>query len=144
MRRWFSSVDGISPQCSTRSTIATGSVDLGTLILATAPLELEKLSVKEKRADVELTPDRNSYVVRDMPAAKGGSALDVLKSVPAVDVDIDKVVSLSSIPSTRPRAGNDRGSAVLPDVGTIPYGARAAAQRELDVRDAGLRKRRST
>ncbi|CAN5417655.1 TonB-dependent receptor [soil metagenome] len=48
----------------------------------------------EKRQDVQLAPDRNTYVVRDMPTAKGGTALDVLRTVPAVDVDIDNVVSL--------------------------------------------------
>ena len=43
---------------------------------------------------MQLAPDRNTYVVRDMPTTKGGNALDVLRNVPAVDVDIDNIVSL--------------------------------------------------
>src|SRR5207253_8154100 len=33
-------------------------------------------------------------VVKDMPTTRGGNALDVLKNVPSVDVDIDNIVSL--------------------------------------------------
>lgn len=47
-----------------------------------------------KREAVQLAPDRNAYVVRDMPTTRGGSAIDVLRNVPSVDVDIDNVVSL--------------------------------------------------
>jgi hypothetical protein len=50
--------------------------------------------VTGQKRDVELAPDRNTYVVRDMPTTRGGTALDVLRNVPAVDVDIDNVVSL--------------------------------------------------
>jgi outer membrane cobalamin receptor len=80
----------------TRASLAVGtsSVDLGTISLAAAPFELKSVAVTEKRADVQLAPDRNTYVVRDIPTAKGGSALDVLRTVPSVDVDIDNVVSL--------------------------------------------------
>ncbi len=67
---------------------------VGTVSLVAAPLELQSVAVTETRPDIQLAPDRNTYVVRDMPAAKGGSALDVLRTVPAVDVDIDNVVSL--------------------------------------------------
>ena len=85
---------GFKPAEVASVTVGSASVDVGTIVLITAPLELEKVAVREKRADVELTPDRNTYVVRDMPTAKGGTALDVLRSVPAIDVDIDNVVSL--------------------------------------------------
>ena len=43
---------------------------------------------------MQLAPDRNTYVVRDMPTTRGGTALDVLRNVPSVDVDIDNIVSL--------------------------------------------------
>jgi hypothetical protein len=68
--------------------------DVGTVALTAVALEMEAVVVREERSDVQLAPDRNSYVVRDMPTTKGGSALDVLRNVPAVDVDIDNVVSL--------------------------------------------------
>ncbi|MEP6731295.1 MAG: TonB-dependent receptor [bacterium] len=85
---------GFTPWDGPSVIVAASSVDVGTVALTAAPLELQSVAVTDKRADVQLAPDRNTYVVRDMPAAKGGSALDVLRSVPAVDVDIDNVVSL--------------------------------------------------
>jgi hypothetical protein len=88
--RWL----GYSPRDLASVSIASAGVDVGTIALTAAPLELQSVAVTEKRPDVQLAPDRNTYVVRDMPAAKGGTALDVLRTVPAVDVDIDNVVSL--------------------------------------------------
>lgn len=85
---------GYKPWDNPSVVVASGSVDLGTIRLVSAPLELESVAVTGKRPDIQLAPDRNTYVVRDMPTAKGGNALDVLRTVPAVDVDIDNVVSL--------------------------------------------------
>src|SRR6267143_282104 len=73
---------------------ASPSVDVGTVTLTAAVVVLQPLQVTGQRQDVELAPDRNIYVVRDMPTTRGGTALDVLRNVPAVDVDIDNVVSL--------------------------------------------------
>jgi len=70
------------------------SVDLGTVALAVSPIQLQSIIVRGQQQSVELAPDRNIYVVRDMPTTRGGTALDVLRNVPAVDVDIDNVVSL--------------------------------------------------
>jgi outer membrane cobalamin receptor len=88
--RWL----GYTPWDRASVAIAAASVDLGTVALVAAPHALESVAVTEKRQEVQLAPDRNTYVVRDMPTAKGGSALDVLRTVPAVEVDIDNVVSL--------------------------------------------------
>ncbi len=73
---------------------ATPSVDVGTVTLTAAVVVLQPLQVTGQKQDVELAPDRNIYVVRDMPTPRGGTALDVLRNVPAVDVDIDNIVSL--------------------------------------------------
>ena len=73
---------------------ASGAVDLGNIALTAAPRELQAVVVNERKQDVQFAPDRNIYVVTDMPTTRGGSALDVLRNVPAVDVDIDNVVSL--------------------------------------------------
>jgi hypothetical protein len=73
---------------------ASPSVDLGTVTLTAAAVVLQPLQITGQKQDVELAPDRNIYVVRDMPTTRGGTALDVLRNVPAVDVDIDNVVSL--------------------------------------------------
>jgi hypothetical protein len=69
-------------------------VDVGTVTLTASPVQLQPLAVTGQQSDVQLNPDRNTYVVRDMPTTRGGTALDVLRNVPAVDVDIDNVVSL--------------------------------------------------
>jgi len=70
------------------------SADVGAVTLTPAPIELQSIVIQGQKHDVELAPDRITYVVRDMPTTRGGTALDVLRNVPAVDVDIDNVVSL--------------------------------------------------
>jgi outer membrane cobalamin receptor len=85
---------GYKPWDSTSVTLASSSADIGTVALTAVALQLESITVTQTRQEVQLAPDRTTYVVRDMPAAKGGSALDVLRTVPAIDVDIDNVVSL--------------------------------------------------
>ena len=73
---------------------ASQTIDLGTVYLNMAPVRLQSLSVIGQKQDVQLAPDRNTYVVHDMPTTRGGTALDVLRNVPSVDVDIDNIVSL--------------------------------------------------
>lgn len=73
---------------------ARPTVDVGNIALTAAVVQLEEQAVTARREDVQLSPDRTSYVVRDMPTTKGGTALDVLRNVPSVDVDIDNIVSL--------------------------------------------------
>lgn len=68
--------------------------DVGTVTLTANPLELGAVDVTGKRQDVQFAPDRNTYVVRDMPTTRGGTALDVLRNIPSLDVDIDNIVSL--------------------------------------------------
>jgi outer membrane receptor for ferrienterochelin and colicin len=70
------------------------SVDVGTVTLTPSPVELRPVQVTGQKQDVQLAPDRTTYVVRDLPTTRSGTALDVLRTVPAVDVDIDNVVSL--------------------------------------------------
>ncbi|HXF25168.1 MAG TPA: TonB-dependent receptor [Gemmatimonadaceae bacterium] len=69
-------------------------VDVGTVALTAVAVALQAQSVTAQRDEVQLQPDRTTYVVRDMPTTKGGTALDVLRNVPSVDVDIDNNVSL--------------------------------------------------
>lgn len=70
------------------------AVDMGTVPLTAVAVELQALEVTGQRQDIQLAPDRSTYVVRDMPTTRGGTALDVLRNVPSVDVDIDNIVSL--------------------------------------------------
>jgi hypothetical protein len=68
--------------------------DVGDVALSPVAVEMQRVVVQERQRDIQLEPDRNTYEVRDMPTTRGGNALDVLRNVPAVDVDIDNVVSL--------------------------------------------------
>ena len=70
------------------------TVDLGRLALATVATKLSSVTVQAERQAAALAPDRNSYSVKDMPATSGGTAVDVLRNVPAVEVDGDNKVSL--------------------------------------------------
>jgi ferric enterobactin receptor len=70
------------------------TVDLGRIELTPVATELEAIAVTADRAEVTVAPDRTSYTVKDMPAASGGSAVDVLRNVPSVEVDGDNKVSL--------------------------------------------------
>jgi ferric enterobactin receptor len=67
--------------------------DLGQLRLAASAVALEGLEVRAERNTVALSPDRNTYAARELAPA-GGTATDVLRSVPAVEVDGDGNVSL--------------------------------------------------
>ena len=73
---------------------AGADVDIGIVALTEIPLQLQTQAVTAQRNEVQMQPDRTTYVVRDMPTTKGGTALDVLRNVPSVDVDIDNNVSL--------------------------------------------------
>jgi outer membrane cobalamin receptor len=86
---------GFSPRELARVVVgaAAPTVDAGTVALTPAAVELSSVVVRSRKADVELAPDRNAYVVHDMPTTRGGTALDVLRNVPSVDVDIDNIVS---------------------------------------------------
>lgn len=69
-------------------------VDVGRIELAAAAVELEGIEVEGEKSAVILAPDRTIYQTRDMPAASGGVATDILRNVPEVDVDVDGKVSL--------------------------------------------------
>ena len=75
-------------------TTTARTVDLGTIALTAAAVELQSLAVVAPKREVDLAPDRNTFAVKNMPATRGGNALDVLRNVPQVDVDIDNIVSL--------------------------------------------------
>ncbi|HEV7387154.1 MAG TPA: carboxypeptidase-like regulatory domain-containing protein, partial [Gemmatimonadaceae bacterium] len=62
--------------------LASSSYDVGTVTLNAAPVQLQSLQVTGQKQEVQLAPDRNTYIVRDMPTTRGGSALDVLRNVP--------------------------------------------------------------
>ncbi len=75
-------------------TAAVPVVELGTITLASAATKLAGQSVTAERDEVILAPDRNSYSVRNMPGVAGGTAIDVLRNTPSVEVDGSDAVSL--------------------------------------------------
>jgi outer membrane receptor protein involved in Fe transport len=70
------------------------SVDLGELTISSVPIQLESSVVTAERPDVALAPDRNSYSVKNMTTASGGTAIDVLRNVPSIEVDGTNNISL--------------------------------------------------
>ncbi|HEX7241854.1 MAG TPA: TonB-dependent receptor, partial [Longimicrobiaceae bacterium] len=68
--------------------------DLGTVRLAPAAVALEGLEVRTERSPVSVAVDRTLYSTRDMPVAAGGTATDVMRNVPELEVDINGRVSL--------------------------------------------------
>lgn len=68
--------------------------DVGRIELVPVAAELSAIAVTAERNDVVVAPDRTSYAVKDMPAASGGNAIEVLRHVPAIEVDGDNRVSL--------------------------------------------------
>lgn len=75
-------------------TAAAPVVDLGTITLPSAATRLAGQQVTAEREEVILAPDRNSYSVKSMPGVAGGTAIDVLRNTPSVEVDGSDAVSL--------------------------------------------------
>lgn len=69
-------------------------VNLGAIGLHIVAAKLDAAQVVAEREDVVLAPDRTNYNVKNMPAAAGGTAIDVLRNIPLVEVDGSNNVSL--------------------------------------------------
>ena len=87
---------GYAPAVKPDVAVAAGAVpvELGRLTLAPVATELSTVAVTAERSEVAIAPDRTAYTVKDMPATTGGTAVDVLRNVPALEVDGDNKVSL--------------------------------------------------
>ena len=70
------------------------AIDLGALALSPVATTLEAQTVTAERSEVTLAPDRSSYSTKNMAVASGGTAIDVLRNVPSVEVDGNNNVSL--------------------------------------------------
>ena len=70
------------------------AVDLGALALNAVAAKLDATQTVAEREDVVLAPDRTNYNVKNMPVASGGTAVDVLRNIPLVEVDGSNNVSL--------------------------------------------------
>ncbi len=74
--------------------VGAEAVDVGAIALAQTAAALREVRVTARRAQVQSRIDRTVYSTADDPVAEGGSATDVLATLPSVDVDIDGNVSL--------------------------------------------------
>jgi outer membrane receptor protein involved in Fe transport len=72
----------------------TGVADAGTVRLSGAALALQGITATTQRQTVSTSPDRTVVSTAAMPTVTGGTATDVLRNVPGVDVDADGQVSL--------------------------------------------------
>ncbi len=72
------------------------TLNLGTLRLNVVATELASQEVRAEADEQQLSPDRNTYNVKNMTAAAGGTAIDVLRNIPLVEVDGSNRVSLRS------------------------------------------------
>jgi hypothetical protein len=69
-------------------------VDVGVIALTMVATKLDAAQVVAEREETVLAPDRNSYSVKNMTTASGGTAIDVLRNIPLVEVDGSNNVSL--------------------------------------------------
>src|SRR6185503_802358 len=68
--------------------------DLGAVGLKTVAASLDTQRVTAEREETVVQPDRTVYSTKNMPAATGGTAIDVLRNIPQVEVDASNHVSL--------------------------------------------------
>ena len=70
------------------------TVSLDTITLKKQNVSTDEILVEEEKGLIQLTADKKIFNVEKSALTKGGTALDVLKKTPLVDVDINDNVSL--------------------------------------------------
>lgn len=88
--------NGDNPQQMSRALQALNAVDkdLGNIKLSEDAQSLAQVTVTASKPLIQMGVDRKVYNVEKDIAAQGGSATDVMKNVPSVQVDIDGNVTL--------------------------------------------------
>lgn len=74
--------------------IQNALVDLGTVRLKNNAQQLKDITVVAEKKDIEISADRKTFNVEKNATSAGGTAADVLRNVPSVNVDMDGNVSL--------------------------------------------------
>ena len=69
-------------------------VELGQMKLAVAAVEVDKIEATAQKSPVVVEADRTIHDTKDMVAAKGGKAIDVLRNVPELEVDMNGKVTM--------------------------------------------------
>ncbi len=104
-------------------TESSRDLDLGTRALAVSPISLPGVTTTAARATAIIAPDRNLYLTKDMPAAGTGTATDILRTVPELDVDLEGHVTLRGASPTiqiNGRAAPLRGDALTAYLRQMP------------------------
>ena len=68
--------------------------DLGAIVLAAQPVELAAIEATVDRPAIVVQADRTTYNTKSMPVATTGTAIDVLRAVPELEVDVNDNVKL--------------------------------------------------
>lgn len=68
-------------------------LDLGSLELTVSPIAMKGVETSTARSTAIVASDRNIYLAKDLPSLSG-TATDLLRSIPELDVDINDRVSL--------------------------------------------------
>ncbi|PJJ54586.1 outer membrane beta-barrel family protein [Hymenobacter chitinivorans] len=97
-------------------TITDGTTDLGTLQLTSAAQKLGEVTVTGERDVVETKPDRIVYNAEKDITNSGGTAADVLRKVPLVNVDPDGNVELRGTSNVRVLINNKPSGIVASSV----------------------------
>jgi ferric enterobactin receptor len=95
--RYFLTISSLGHATTTTAAVALTPqqpvASVGIVRMAQGALLLEGVTVQATAQSTGMAPDRNTYRAADLPTA-GGSAVDVLRNIPAVEVDQDGRVSL--------------------------------------------------
>lgn len=75
-------------------TAAAAEVDVGAVRLVASPVELQGIEATAARQGVVMTADRTIYRTKEMPVASTGKAVDVLRGIPELEVDVNGKVTL--------------------------------------------------
>lgn len=70
------------------------AIELGQMKLSVAAVELRGIEATAEKSPVVVEADRTVHDTKDMVAAKGGKAVDVLRSVPELEVDMNGKVTM--------------------------------------------------
>jgi len=85
---------GGTPAAMQRSAMGSPEKDLGKIQLTSMFTELEAVTVVTTKSLMKLDIDKKVFNVEKNIVSSGGTAIDVMKNVPSVNVDIDGNVSL--------------------------------------------------
>lgn len=103
------------------------TMQLDPVRLVPRAVALEGLEVTAERALVRLEVDRTVFNARNLPAAAGGNATDVLRNVPSVEVDPDGKVTMRGsgdvVVQINGRPAPFRGDALAMFLRQMPAGA---------------------